>query len=79
MQERGRRRVTFYTNYESAKGADLARVPTHRVTFPGTAWAVVVHVRGAVTKVSAEETAEYWPAGPAAPSSGRGHPSSPER
>lgn len=52
--------VTFYTNYESAKGADLARVPYASVTFPWYGLGRQVHVRGAVTKVSAEETAEYW-------------------
>ena len=52
--------VTFYTNYESAKGADLDRVPYASVTFPWYGLGRQVHVRGTVTKVSAEETAEYW-------------------
>ena len=52
--------VTFYTNYDSAKGAELAAVPYASVTFPWYALGRQVHVRGAVTKVSAEETAEYW-------------------
>ena len=52
--------VTFYTNYDSAKGADLAAVPSASVTFPWYALGRQVHVRGAVTKVSAEETAQYW-------------------
>ena len=52
--------VTFYTNYDSAKGADLAAVPYASVTFPWYALGRQVHVRGAVTKVSAEETAQYW-------------------
>lgn len=52
--------VTFYTNYDSAKGADLAATPYASVTFPWYALGRQVHVRGAVTKVSAEETAEYW-------------------
>lgn len=52
--------ITFYTNYDSAKGAELAATPYASVTFP---WYVLnrqVHVRGAVTKVSEQETAQYW-------------------
>ena len=52
--------ITFYTNYDSAKGADLAATPYASVTFPWFALGRQVHVRGAVTKVSPEETAEYW-------------------
>ena len=52
--------VTFYTNYDSAKGADLAATPYAAVTFPWFALGRQVHIRGAVTKVSAQETAEYW-------------------
>lgn len=54
------RGVTFYTNYESAKGADLAATPYASVTFPWYGLGRQVHVRGAVGKVSPEETAEYW-------------------
>ena len=50
--------VTFYTNYDSAKGADLAMTPYASVTFPWYALGRQVHVRGAVAKVSAGETAE---------------------
>lgn len=52
--------ITFYTNYDSEKGDQLAATPYASATFP---WYLVgrqVHVRGPVTKVSAEETAEYW-------------------
>lgn len=52
--------VTFYTNYESAKGAELAGTPYASVTFPWYALGRQVHVRGPVTKVSPAETAEYW-------------------
>lgn len=52
--------VTFYTNYESAKGSDLAVAPYASITFPWYALGRQVHVRGAVTKVSPEETAQYW-------------------
>lgn len=52
--------ITFYTNYDSAKGADLAVTPYASATFPWYALGRQVHVRGAVSKVSAAETAEYW-------------------
>jgi len=52
--------VTFYTNYDSAKGADLAATPYASVTFPWYELGRQLHVRGEVTKASAEETAEYW-------------------
>lgn len=52
--------ITFYTNYDSAKGSDLAATPYASVTFPWYALGRQVHVHGAVTKVSAAETAEYW-------------------
>ncbi|HOB49476.1 MAG TPA: pyridoxamine 5'-phosphate oxidase [Mycobacterium sp.] len=52
--------VTFYTNYDSAKGGELAATPYASVTFPWYALGRQVHVRGPVTKVSAAETAEYW-------------------
>lgn len=52
--------VTFYTNYDSAKGLDLATAPYASITFPWYALGRQVHVRGAVTKVRPEETAEYW-------------------
>ncbi|MFD6674801.1 pyridoxamine 5'-phosphate oxidase [Rhodococcus zopfii] len=52
--------VTFFTNYDSNKGRQLAAVPYASATF---AWLPVhrqVTVRGPVMRVSAEETAEYW-------------------
>ena len=52
--------VTFYTNYDSAKGSDLAVAPYASITFPWYALGRQVHVRGAVTKVSPAETARYW-------------------
>ncbi len=52
--------VTFYTNYESAKGLELAIAPYASITFPWYALGRQVHVRGEVSKVSPEETAEYW-------------------
>lgn len=52
--------ITFYTNYDSAKGADLAQTPYASVTFPWYALGRQVHIRGAVSKVAPEETAAYW-------------------
>ncbi|MET0701899.1 MAG: pyridoxamine 5'-phosphate oxidase [Mycobacterium sp.] len=52
--------ITFFTNYSSAKGADLAVTPYASVTFPWYLLGRQVHVRGAVSKVSAQATAAYW-------------------
>lgn len=52
--------VTFYTNYDSAKGGELAAAPYASVTFPlvraGPPGACARHG----DQVSAAETAEYW-------------------
>jgi pyridoxamine 5'-phosphate oxidase len=52
--------LTFFTNYGSAKGQDLAATPYASATFPWYALGRQVHVRGAVHKVSAEATLDYW-------------------
>jgi pyridoxamine 5'-phosphate oxidase len=52
--------ITFFTNYDSDKGDELAQVPYASVTFPWYLLGRQVHIRGAVSKVSAEETADYW-------------------
>lgn len=52
--------ITFYTNYESAKGEQLAEQPYASATFPWYALGRQVHLRGPVTKVPAAETADYW-------------------
>jgi pyridoxamine 5'-phosphate oxidase len=52
--------VTFFTNYDSAKGAELAATPYASVTFPWFDLGRQVHVRGPVSRVSAEVTADYW-------------------
>jgi pyridoxamine 5'-phosphate oxidase len=52
--------ISFYTNYDSDKGEQLAAQPHASVTFPWYALGRQVHVRGAVTKVSPEATADYW-------------------
>ena len=52
--------ITFFTNYDSAKGIELAANPYASATFPWFALGRQVHVRGSVSKVTAEATAEYW-------------------
>jgi pyridoxamine 5'-phosphate oxidase len=52
--------ISFYTNYDSDKGEQLAARPYASVTFPWYALGRQVHVRGSVTKVSPEATANYW-------------------
>ncbi|WP_304439112.1 pyridoxamine 5'-phosphate oxidase [Mycobacterium sp. NAZ190054] len=52
--------ISFYTNYDSEKGEQLAAVPYASATFPWYLLGRQVHVRGPVTKVSPEETADYW-------------------
>ncbi|MFN6549663.1 pyridoxamine 5'-phosphate oxidase [Mycolicibacterium septicum] len=57
MDETG---ITFFTNYDSAKGVQLATNPYASATFPWYQLGRQVHVRGPVTKVSREDTEEYW-------------------
>jgi pyridoxamine 5'-phosphate oxidase len=52
--------ITFFTNYDSAKAAELAESPYASVTFPWYDLGRQVHIRGPVSKVSAQETADYW-------------------
>ncbi len=52
--------ITFYTNYDSDKGEQLAATPYASATFPWFALGRQVHVRGAVAKVSPDTTANYW-------------------
>jgi pyridoxamine 5'-phosphate oxidase len=52
--------VTFYTNYGSAKSADLTENPRISATFPWIGLHRQVHVRGSVAKVDAATTAAYW-------------------
>lgn len=52
--------LTFYTNYESYKGLELARVPHAALVFH---WAVLekqVRIEGAVEKLSAEQSDRYF-------------------
>ena len=60
MQKCGRDGITFFTNYDSAKGIELAANPYASATFPWFALGRQVHVRGPVSKVTAEVTADYW-------------------
>ncbi|MBS9532317.1 pyridoxamine 5'-phosphate oxidase [Mycobacterium sp. M1] len=52
--------ITFFTNYDSAKGAQLAATPYASATFPWYQLGRQVHVRGSVTKVDPQATAGYW-------------------
>ncbi|PXX66764.1 pyridoxamine 5'-phosphate oxidase [Nocardia tenerifensis] len=52
--------VTFYTNYDSAKGSQLTAVPFAAATFVWPALGRQVHVRGPIERVGAETTAVYW-------------------
>lgn len=52
--------ISFYTNYDSDKGEQLAAQPYASATFPWYLIGRQVHVRGRVTKVPAEATADYW-------------------
>ena len=55
--ERG---FVFYTNYESAKGRQLAERPHAALVFNWLAHERQVRIRGAVTRISREETATYF-------------------
>lgn len=71
--------VIFYTNYGSAKGAQLAITPYASATFLWPQLARQAHVRGRVERVGVEVTERYWRSRPGNPSSARGPHSSPSR
>jgi pyridoxamine 5'-phosphate oxidase len=52
--------ITFFTNYDSAKGIQLAETPYASATFPWYLLGRQVHLRGAVTKVDPQATENYW-------------------
>lgn len=52
--------VTFYTNYGSAKSADLAANPRASATFSWLPLHRQLHVRGPVERVDAATTLAYW-------------------
>jgi pyridoxamine 5'-phosphate oxidase len=52
--------ITFFTNYDSAKGDQLAATPYASATFPWYALGRQFHIRGAVRKVDPRVTEDYW-------------------
>lgn len=52
--------ITFFTNYDSDKGEQLAIQPYASATFPWYGLSRQVHIRGPVQKVSDADTADYW-------------------
>nr|VTO98420.1 Pyridoxine/pyridoxamine 5'-phosphate oxidase [Mycobacterium riyadhense] len=52
--------ITFFTNYDSAKGAELAATPYASATFPWYQLGRQVHVRGPVRRVDPQVTRDYW-------------------
>lgn len=52
--------IAFYTNYDSAKGLELAATPYASATFPWYLLGRQIHVRGPVTRVDRQVTEEYW-------------------
>jgi pyridoxamine 5'-phosphate oxidase len=52
--------ITFFTNYDSAKGVELAATPYASATFPWYLLGRQVHVRGRVAKVDPQVTQDYW-------------------
>jgi len=52
--------ITFFTNYDSAKGFELAATPYASATFPWYQLGRQVHIRGPVSKVDPHVTQDYW-------------------
>ncbi|HET7074050.1 MAG TPA: pyridoxamine 5'-phosphate oxidase [Mycobacterium sp.] len=52
--------ISFFTNYDSAKGIELAAMPYASATFPWYQLGRQVHIRGPVTKVDPRVTQDYW-------------------
>ncbi len=52
--------ITFFTNYDSDKGAELAATPYASATFPWFLLGRQIHIRGPVTKVDPQVTQDYW-------------------
>ena len=70
--------ITFFTNYDSAKGDELAATPYASATFPWFLLGRQVHVRGPVTKVVRRGHRRLLaPSGRAVPSWARGRRISP--
>jgi pyridoxamine 5'-phosphate oxidase len=52
--------ITFFTNYDSDKGDELAATPYASATFPWYQLGRQVHIRGPVSKVDPAATEDYW-------------------
>ncbi|MCV7102296.1 pyridoxamine 5'-phosphate oxidase [Mycobacterium palustre] len=52
--------ITFFTNYDSAKGLELAATPYASATFPWYELGRQVHIRGGVSRVDPQVTQDYW-------------------
>jgi pyridoxamine 5'-phosphate oxidase len=52
--------ITFFTNYDSAKGDQLAATPYASATFPWYQLGRQIHIRGLVSKVDPQVTEDYW-------------------
>lgn len=52
--------IVFFSNYDSAKGDQLAETPYASATFPWYLLNRQFHIRGPVTKVDPQATANYW-------------------
>ena len=52
--------ITFFTNYDSAKGLELAATPYASATFPWYQLGRQVNIRGPVSKVDPQVTRDYW-------------------
>jgi pyridoxamine 5'-phosphate oxidase len=61
LDDRG---FVFYTNYESAKAADLEANPRAALVFPWHAMERQVRVRGTAERISREESAAYFASRP---------------
>lgn len=59
-----KRGFTFFTNYESTKGRELAANPRATLVFPWLALERQVIVRGSVSRVAQEETDAYFQSRP---------------
>ena len=64
LKEYDERGLTFFTNYESRKGSELAANPYASLVFPWFAMQRQVIVAGAVERVSRAETEEYFASRP---------------
>jgi pyridoxamine 5'-phosphate oxidase len=52
--------IVFFSNYDSAKGDQLAQTPYASATFPWYLLNRQFHIRGPVTKVDLQATESYW-------------------